>query len=175
MQILSLHELCQQELPRLLDARYMPTGWNRTGCRLARRKDVEAGGILAKVLTNTADRLVPRPDHARMAQLLTQAAQERTIASMVEKMVILLEAERAVDQADAFAAAETTDHYLQLGFLMGDLEQALLKVQARKDVAQRAGLDLSATLEHLERSLSDTKRRHNELESALYQFEHSIK
>lgn len=152
MQVLTLHELCRQELTHLLDKRFMPTGWTREGDRKSGRYHAEASRHLDKALATTGDYLLGRPSGAKVVEVLETAARERTYEQMVQRMVELFAALPVPDQAEAYAVAELSDQTRNLALLSDILLQTRAKLQ---EVGQRfVGTDLS--LDDLQSQLSAT-------------------
>ena len=92
MHIISLHDLCRQELIHLLNARFMPTGWTRNGDRKAQQLHSKAQRWLANAFAGVPDALVARPNSRVCSQLHATAIAEHKLERMVYRMVELFAA-----------------------------------------------------------------------------------
>lgn len=154
MHIISLHDLCRQELIHLLNARFMPTGWTRNGDRKAQQLHSKAQRWLANAFAGVPDALVARPNSRVCSQLHATAIAEHKLERMVYRMVELFAALPVPDQSEAFATAELTDRLCQLQRFQSDLER--MRKHLDKDALPAATADLP--LAPLREALEDTLR-----------------
>lgn len=169
MQVLTLHELCRQELIHLLYKRFMPTGWSREGDRKAGRFHAEASRYLDAALAVTGDYLIGRPAGDKITEVLTDAASQRTYEQMVQRMVTLFATLPVPDQAEVYAVAELSDQTRKLSLLTDTLLQTRAKLREMAEVLTGTGISLDDLQVQLSLTLGEVQARQDGVSRALRQ------
>jgi hypothetical protein len=171
MTVLSLHELCRQELRTLLDTRYMRGGWNRAGDRKAALRFNEVHTLMEAQLKELPDRLLVRPERDKLLRHLSLAAAERTLQAMVERFVRELSTLPVPDQAEAYAVTELRERMIYLDQVRSALTEARTRIAQKVGKTGVRGVDFDELLGQLDAAVDQTGREYAQVESNLAAYE----
>lgn len=168
MNVVSLHQLCQQQLRTLATQRYMPAGWRLDKSRKVDSAMYQLGSLLGETLSKHPDVLMVYPEHSSMVDLCNKASAVPRIQGMVQRYVELCAALPAADQNTAFDLAQLNDAASaarRVRYALASMSETLQKELVED--ARKCGLDpgdletaLASFRVSLEHKLSDIE--HNQ-------------
>lgn len=174
MTVLSLHELCRQELRALLETRYMPRGWDRAGDRKASLRFNEVHTLMEAHLKDLPDRLLVRPDRDTLLRHLRLAADERTLAAMAARFVRELDGLPVPDQAEAYAVTELRERLIYLDQMRSTLTEARTRIAEKAAKSGVPGVDFDELLAQLDSAADQAGREYAQVESSLAAYESAL-
>ena len=173
-EIVQLHDLARQELPRAMDVRYMPQGWTRAGDRRARSRHDDAAKAMEQALLAVPERLLVRPTSREMEALHASAAEQRAITQQVRELVRLLSLLPEVQQDEAYAVSVATEQELKLNRLDNRVSNVLTELATSSEEAAACGIDLSALTQELQNVLRKIQTRQSDLSHQRQALERSL-